>query len=99
LTFPLGAYHSSELQYLFTPASFFGLPVAPLSTDQMQLSNAMTSYWTQFAKTGNPNSMGEPLWSPYNVATDEFQSLIPPTPAVESNFDSSHQCTTFWNTF
>ena len=99
LTFPLGAYHSSELQYLFTPASFFGLPVAPLSPDQVELSNAMVSYWTQFAKTGNPNSAGEPLWSPYNVATDEFQSLIPPTPAVESNFDSSHQCTTFWNTF
>ena len=99
LTFPLGAYHTSELQYLFTPADFFGLPVAPLSTDQVQLSNAMISYWTQFAKTGNPNSTGEPLWSSYNVATDEFQSLIPPTPAVESNFDSSHQCSAFWNTF
>ena len=98
LTFPLGAYHSSELQYLFPGIDVFGLQVT-LSPEQMQLSNVMVSYWTQFAKTGDPNSPGEPLWSPYSVSTDEFQSLIPPTPAVESNFDTGHQCSTFWDTF
>src|SRR6202035_3308773 len=98
LTFPLGAYHSSELQYLFPGIDVFGLPVT-LSTQQMQLSAAMVRYWTQFAKNGNPNSSGEPLWSPYSASTDEFQSLIPPVPVVESNFDSSHQCSTFWDTF
>jgi len=99
LTFPLGAYHTSELQYLFKGANFFGLPVATLSHKQVQLSDAMVSYWTQFAKTGDPNSSGEPLWSPYSASTDQFQSLIPPVPVVESNFDSSHQCSTFWDTF
>jgi para-nitrobenzyl esterase len=98
LTFPLGAYHSSELQYLFPGIDVFGLPTT-LSSQQMQLSDAMVSYWTQFAKKGNPNSSGEPLWSPYSASTDEFQSLIPPAPAVESNFDRSHQCSTFWDTF
>jgi carboxylesterase type B len=66
---------------------------------QMQLSDAMVSYWTQFAKNGDPNSSGEPLWSPYSASNDEFQSLIPPAPVVESNFDSSHKCSTFWDTF
>jgi para-nitrobenzyl esterase len=98
LTFPLGAYHSSELQYLFPGIDVFGLPVT-LSSQQMQLSDAMVSYWTQFAKKRDPNSSGEPLWSPYSASTDEFQSLIPPAPVVESNFDSSHQCSTFWDTF
>jgi para-nitrobenzyl esterase len=98
LTFPLGAYHSSELPYLFPGIDVFGLPVA-LSSQQMQLSDAMVSYWTQFAKKGDPNSSGEPHWSPYSASTDEFQSLIPPAPVVESNFDSSHQCSTFWDTF
>ncbi|HEX4783288.1 MAG TPA: carboxylesterase family protein [Candidatus Sulfotelmatobacter sp.] len=98
LTFPLGAYHSAELQYLFPGIDVFGLPTT-LSSQQIQLSDAMVSYWTQFAKTGDPNSSGEPLWSPYSESTDEFQSLIPPAPAVESNFDSSHQCSTFWDTF
>jgi len=98
LTFPLGAYHSSELQYLFPGIDVFGLPVT-LSSQQTQLSDAMVSYWTQFAKTGDPNSSGEPLWSPYSASTDQFQSLIPPVPVVEFNFDSSHQCSTFWDTF
>ena len=98
LTFPLGAYHSSELPYLFPGIDVFGLPVT-LSSQQTELSDAMVSYWTQFAKKGDPNSSGEPLWSPYSASTDEFQSLIPPVPVVESNFDSSHQCSTFWDTF
>jgi para-nitrobenzyl esterase len=98
LTFPLGAYHSSELQYLFPGIDVFGLPTT-LSSQQMQLSDAMVSYWTQFAKKGDPNSSSQPLWSPYSASTDEFQSLIPPAPGVESNFDSSHQCSTFWDTF
>lgn len=98
LTFPMGAYHSSELQYLFPGIDVFGLTTT-LSGQQMQLSQAMVSYWTQFAKTGDPNSSGEPLWSPYSASTDQFQSLTPPTPVVESNFDSSHQCSTFWDTF
>ena len=99
LTFPLGAYHTSELQYIFKGVNFFGIPPAPLSSKQMRLSNAMIRYWTQFAKTGNPNSPGEPVWSPYSASTDQFQSLIPPTPVVESNFATAHQCTTFWDTF
>ena len=98
LTFPLGAYHSAELQYLFPGIDVFGLQVS-LSPEQKRLSHAMVSYWTQFAKTGNPNSAGEPSWSPYSTPTDEFQSLIPPTPVVESNFDAGHQCSTFWNAF
>jgi para-nitrobenzyl esterase len=98
LTFPLGAYHSAEVSYLFKAGNIFGLPEL-LSPMQRRLSHAMVSYWTQFAKTGDPNSSGEPLWSPYSASTDQFQSLIPPVPVVESNFDSSHQCSTFWDTF
>jgi para-nitrobenzyl esterase len=98
LTFPLGAYHTAELQYLFDGADFFVGPT-PLSQKQIQLSDAMVSYWTQFAKTGNPNSSGEPPWAPYSPVVDEFQSLIPPTPVVESNFDAAHLCSAFWDTF
>jgi para-nitrobenzyl esterase len=98
LTFPLGAYHSSEVPYIFTTGNIFGVPEI-LSPQQVQLSDAMVSYWTQFAKTGDPNSPGEPHWSPYSASTDEFQSFIPPTPVVESDFASSHLCSAFWDTF
>jgi para-nitrobenzyl esterase len=98
LTFPLGAYHSAELQYLFPGIDVFGLRVT-LSPKQKRLSHVMVSYWTHFAKSGDPNAPSEPLWSPYSTSTDEFQSLIPPMPVVEPNFDAGHQCSTFWNTF
>lgn len=99
LTFPLGAYHTAELQYLFKSLDFFGLPIGPLSHKQVLLSDAMISYWTQFAKTGNPNSSAEPVWSPYSTLIDQFQSFIPPAPVVESDFATEHQCATFWDTF
>ncbi len=96
--FPLGAYHASELQYLFDiNLRFTGTD--PFTPGQRQISDAMISYWTKFAATGDPNSPGEPAWSPYSTVTDEFQSLMPPTPAAESNFDTDHKCSSFWNTF
>ena len=98
LTFPLGAYHTAELQYLFKNFDFFGI-FSPLSNKQKKLSDAMISYWTQFAKTGNPNSSHEPVWFPYSASIDEFQSLVPPVPIVEHNFDDAHHCSTFWDTF
>ena len=99
LTFPMGAYHSADLLYLFKNNSYFAWGGGTLSPKQVRLSDAMISYWTQFAKTGDPNSSGEPVWSPYSASTDEFQSFVPPTPMVESNFDTSHQCSIFWDTF
>src|SRR5208282_1493070 len=96
LTFPLGAYHGSELQYLFV---LDGVP-APFTPAQEQLSEAMVTYWTQFARNLNPNSVSQPLWSPYSTLTDEFQSLIPPTPVVEAtaSFATDHKCG-FWDSF
>jgi len=92
LTFPLGAFHSSELQYLFDVGYYF-----ELDAQQQELSQAMVSYWTTFAATGDPNSAATPAWSPYDPSADEFQSLIPPTPMVESTFNSDHMCDGFWN--
>jgi carboxylesterase type B len=76
-----------------------GFPVLPLSADEQAPSDAMVSYWTRFGKTGNHNSLSTPLWAPYNSSSDQFQSLIPPMPSVESTFDTEHLCSAFWNTF
>ena len=92
LSFPLGAFHGAEIQYLFNDGFFFELNAA-----QQQLSQAMVGYWTNFAVSGNPNGGTLPTWSLYNPTTDIFQSLIPPTPTTESNFNADHLCDTFWN--
>jgi para-nitrobenzyl esterase len=106
LNFPLGDAHFVEIAYLFNT----GLP---FTLNQQQLSDTMINYWTQFAKTGNPNSSDEgdnqqegnneagiPHWPLYR-ATAQFISLVSPTPKTESDsqFDGDHKCSSFWNTF
>lgn len=97
--FPLGAYHSAEIQYLFNllGPDLVHYIAAPFTADQQQLSDTMIAYWAQFAASGDPNLRSAPHWSRYSVRTDKFQSLVPPTPTVESNFDVAHQCSSLWN--
>jgi para-nitrobenzyl esterase len=95
-SFPFGAYHFAEVPYLFNlDLRFTG--INPFTPEQQTLANTMIGYWTQFATTGDPNFTGAPTWSPYSSTTDQFQSLIPPTPMVESTFDADHKCSSFWN--
>jgi para-nitrobenzyl esterase len=94
-TFPLGAYHFAEVQYLFDlDERFTGTSLPP---KQQALSNSMISYWTSFAANADPNSAGQPIWSPYSSGTDQFQSLVPPAPGAESTFNSDHKCSLFWS--
>ncbi len=54
----LGAYHSAEIPFVFG-----GLRDGFGYTDEdKRLSETMTSFWTNFAKTGNPNSEDLPHW-------------------------------------
>jgi para-nitrobenzyl esterase len=98
LSFPLGDAHFIEVQYLFGLEAFGITPT--FTPDQQKLSDTMIGYWTQFAKTGNPNSSGTPKWSSYG-SNGSFESLIAPTPLTESDtsFDTDHKCSSFWNTF
>jgi para-nitrobenzyl esterase len=93
VSFPYAAAHASELQYLFAlPVT---VPLPPLNPQQLQLSSAMQHYWTNFAKSGNPNGPGVPVWQEFDPIAGNFQSLIPPSPVQETDFATSHHCA-FW---
>ncbi|NUZ05287.1 carboxylesterase/lipase family protein [Piscinibacter koreensis] len=94
VSFPYGSAHASELNYLFKLRPSIPDPV-PLNANQRLLSQAMVRYWTQFARQGNPNSAATPLWPAYDSATDQRQSLTPPTPYTQSSFAVDHHCA-FW---
>jgi para-nitrobenzyl esterase len=78
VSFPYAAAHASELQYLFALPITVSRP--PLNAQQLQLTGAMQHYWTNFAKFGNPNGPGVPVWQEFNPSVGNFQSLIPPSP-------------------
>jgi para-nitrobenzyl esterase len=93
-SFPYGAYHAAEIQYLFGLRA--EIPAPALNAAQEELSDNMVRYWTQFARSGNPNSPDTlPFWPSYETATDQIQSLVPPTPQIETGFAADHKCA-FW---
>jgi para-nitrobenzyl esterase len=97
-TFPLGAAHSTELQYVFGKVPL--LDITPsFKPDQFALSAQMMGYWTRFAATGNPNAGAAPHWPGFGGATPQLQELIPnaTAPETETVFAGFHQCA-FWAT-
>lgn len=100
VSFPYGAAHASEIQYIFPPANPSGLglnlPQMPLNANQRLLADKMVGYWTEFARNGDPNGNGAPHWPQFERGRQVMQSLVPPTPTTETNFATAHQCA-FWD--
>ncbi|MBT2388292.1 carboxylesterase family protein [Streptomyces sp. ISL-1] len=87
---PQGAFHASELAYLFP------MKALPLTTPaQRRLSATMTGYWARFAATGNPNGPGTPVWPRYSADRDRIQVLAPDRTAPTNGFAADHRCV-FW---
>jgi para-nitrobenzyl esterase len=94
VSFPYAAAHASEIQYVFDlPIT---VPAPGLGADQQKLAATMVSYWTTFARTGQPNSRGVPAFPAYQAASDTTQSLVPPQAAPETGFAAAHHCA-FWD--
>ncbi|HOY77174.1 MAG TPA: carboxylesterase family protein [Hyphomonadaceae bacterium] len=64
-----GTAHAQERQYVFD--TLHTSPYPTDANDQVQATHAAT-YWTNFAKTGDPNSAGEPNWPRYSAASDQL---------------------------
>jgi len=90
---PYGAYHASEIQFLLDVRSRPGTP--PLSPAEQALSRQMIFYWTNFARTGNPNGPGLPAWPGWRAESGLVETLAPPAPAPETGFAAAHHCA-FW---
>jgi len=67
-----GAYHSGDLAYVFGNTRKVG---HDWRKDDHQLSDLISQYWTNFAKFGDPNANGLPLWRQYDTKTHATQLL------------------------
>jgi para-nitrobenzyl esterase len=66
-----GAPHGSEVGFVFGTlgAGGFGPPLPPTPQD-LRISQMAQSYWVNFAKTGDPNGAGLPIWPRYDPHKD-----------------------------
>lgn len=63
----VGARHAGEIEYVF--GALNSVPKVTWEPADRALSDLMMSYWSNFAKTGNPNGAGLPTWPRYESST------------------------------
>jgi len=62
----LGAFHASEIAYVFENL----LPPRPWEDVDHKLAETMSSYWVNFATSGDPNGNGLEHWPAYQSSSD-----------------------------
>ena len=72
---PYGAGHGSEVSFVFnTLNARWGNP-GEATPEEKELARIMNTYWTNFAKTGNPNGNGLTNWPLYDTQKEEILDI------------------------
>lgn len=71
-TSDVGTFHVSEIPYVFGMTSIIGnLDTA----ERQQTARYMTRYWSDFARSGNPNGGSLPTWPEYRKSSPNYLEL------------------------
>jgi len=73
-----GAAHAGELGFVFGQ---FGTGMTPTADDHA-VSDQIESYWTNFAKNGDPNGAGLPQWPAFTSDDQQVMNLDDPSKAI-----------------
>jgi para-nitrobenzyl esterase len=64
-----GVYHGAEIRYVFNN------PTVAWSDEDRRIADRISSYWVNFATTGNPNGPGLPNWAAFDGKTKQTMEL------------------------
>jgi para-nitrobenzyl esterase len=80
----IGAFHTSDIPYVFQ--AFGAYKRWPWQPWDRELSDAMSSYWVNFARSGNPNGTNSPTWPSFNPRREgiTFAEDISVAPVTDS---------------
>lgn len=71
---PYGAGHGSEVAYVFNnPDARWGNPET--TPEDQKVAEMMNTYWTNFAKSGEPFGKGLPKWPVYTLEKNEILDI------------------------
>jgi len=84
------AAHASELPYVFNnlgKAPLFPDPsdptLAAASAPDRKVADQMSSYWVNFARSGNPNGSGLPTWQEHKIGESDRAMILDADPSSE----------------
>jgi para-nitrobenzyl esterase len=89
-----GAFHSDDIEYVF--GTLDARNIAVWRPEDRALSEQMQQYWTNFARTGNPNGPGLPTWPTYAppewdvMHLDATSMMKPDTQRARYEFLATH---------
>ncbi len=87
----IGAAHASEVVYVFGNLDE-KRPMRPnYDAADYEISKAMQEYWTNFAKTGDPDGNGLPAWPQYQAETKRYMQFTDNGPVAGANLRQA-QC-------
>ena len=69
----LGAYHAGEIIYVFNNLAM--RPQTAWGASDRELASQMSSYWVNFATSGDPNGQGLAVWKPYKRDSEYYMDL------------------------
>ncbi|MDR3512468.1 MAG: carboxylesterase family protein [Caulobacteraceae bacterium] len=82
-----GAPHSAEINLVFANqdrVSMFGE-----GPDDAAMADLMHAYWIAFARTGDPNGQGRPVWPAYSASGDVLMDFTNEGPVAVKGFEKA----------